>query len=111
MKKTKIVLISVILLLYATYSCQVEELEPISTVKSSLKTAKKINSAFLKHDLSSYKIKPIWKSAITFENTEAVEVNFTLDKKPISHYLKMEKLMGDNDYCLHLKVVKLEKPL
>ena len=111
MKKTKIVLISVLFLLLANYSCQVEELEPISTAKSSLETTKKVNPAFLKHDLISYKIEPIWKSAITFENTEAVEVNFTLEKIPISHYQKMGKLMGDNDCCLPLKEEKLEKPL
>lgn len=94
MKKTKIVLISVLFLLLANYSCQVEELEPISTAKSSLETTKKVNPAFLKHDLISYKIEPIWKSAITFENTEAVEVNFTLDKKTYKPLSKNGKING-----------------
>lgn len=111
MKKTKIVLISVILLLYATYSCHVEELEPISTVKSSLKTAKKINSAFLKHDLSSYKIKPIWKSAITFENTEAVEVNFTLDKKTYKPLSKNGKINGRQRLLLTFEGSKIRETI
>ncbi len=54
----------------------------------------KVFPSFLKHDLSSYKVIPIWKSAITFKNTEAVEVNYTLDKQTYKPLSKNGKISG-----------------
>lgn len=111
MKQNKIVLISVLFLLLTNYSCQVEELEPISTVKGSLETTKKVSPAFFKHDLSSYKIIPIWKSAITFENTEAIEVNFTLDKKTYKPLSKNGKISGRQRLLLTFEKGKIRETI
>jgi len=69
-----------LLLLFATYSCEKEEIQP-ETATFLSEILKNVNPAFLEHDLSAYKIKPLWKSFITFDNVNAVEVNFTLDNK------------------------------
>lgn len=111
MKQNKIVLISVLFLLLTNYFCQVEELEPISLVKGSLETTKKVSPAFFKHDLSSYKIIPIWKSAITFENTEAVEVNFTLDKKTYKPLSKNGKISGRQRLLLTFEKGKIRETI
>ncbi|MDI5950217.1 hypothetical protein [Flavobacterium yafengii] len=99
------------MLLFATYSCQVEGLEPISIANGSLETTKKVNPTFLKHDLSRYKIKPIWKSALTFENIEAVEVNFTLDKKTYKPLSKDGKINGRQRLLLTFERGKIRETI
>lgn len=94
MRNTKLILVNLLFLLFATYSCQVEEFSPIPTEINSVESSKKINPAFLTHKLSNPKMKLIWKSAITFENVDAVEVNFTLDKKYYKPLSKNDKVSG-----------------
>jgi hypothetical protein len=69
----------------------------------------KVFPSFLKHDLSSYKIIPIWKSAITFENTEAVEVNYTLDKKAYKPLSKNGKISGRQRLLLTFEKGKIRE--
>lgn len=93
MKKNKMLFTSLLLLLFATYSCEKEELQPETTPFSS-EILKNVNPVFLEHDLSNYQIKPIWDSFITFDNVDAVEVNFTIDKKFYVPLSKNEKIRG-----------------
>lgn len=95
MKKTKLLLaFFCLLLLFTTYSCQVEELDPTPTAITDNGTAKKINPLFLTHKFSDRMIKPLWKSAITFENVDAVEVNFSIDKKFYRPLSENKKVVG-----------------
>ncbi|WP_264551734.1 hypothetical protein [Flavobacterium sp. N2038] len=94
MRNPKLILINLLLLLFAANSCQVEEFSPSPTEINSVESSKKINRAFLTHKLSNQKMKLIWKSAITFENVDAVEVNFTLDKKYYKPLSKNNKISG-----------------
>jgi len=94
MKKNKMLFTSLLLLLFATYSCEKEEIQPETTPFSS-EILKNVNPVFLEHDLSAYKIKPLWNSFITFDNADAVEVNFTIDNKtivPMSAYKRCGNL-------------------
>ena len=93
MKKNKMLFASLLLLLFATYSCAVEEIQP-EPIPILSEIQKKVNPIFLEHDLSVYKIKPIWKSLITFDNIDAVEVNFTQDKKTTIPLSKNGKIRG-----------------
>lgn len=103
MKKTTLLFTSLLLLLFATYSCEKDELEPIAITNKSLEVAKNANPAFLEHDMSKYKIKTIWKSAIVYNSSsankksksnEAVEVNFTQDNKTAIPLSKNGKIRG-----------------
>jgi hypothetical protein len=93
MKKNKMLFASLLLLLFATYSCAVEEIQP-EPIPISSEIQKKVNPIFLEHDLSVYKIKPIWKSLITFDNIDAVEFNFTQDNKTTIPLSKNGKIRG-----------------
>ncbi|MDQ1164852.1 hypothetical protein [Flavobacterium sp. SORGH_AS_0622] len=92
-----------LLLLFTTYSCQVEEIGQQPREINSIETSLKINSAFLTHKLSDKKMKPIWKSAITFENIDAVEVNFTIDKKYYKPLSKNGEIAGRQRLLLTLE--------
>lgn len=93
MKKNKMLFTGLLLLLFATYSCEKEEIQPEATPISS-EILKKVNPVFLEHDLSAYQIKPIWDSFITFDNADAVEVNFSIDKKFYVPLSKNGKIRG-----------------
>ena len=102
MKKNKMLFTCLLLLLFATYSCAIEELQPEPASISS-QILKNVNPVFLEHDLSRYKIKPIWKSAVVFKSSsankrtkfkDAVEVNFTQDKKTTIPLSKNGKIRG-----------------
>ena len=84
------------LLLFATYSCQYEE---ATLEKDPLAD---INPVFLKHDLSAYKIKPIWKTSTTFKNTNAVEFNFNQNNKVFIPLSKKNKIQGRERLLLTL---------
>lgn len=95
MKKTKLLLAFFsLLLLFTTYSCQIEELDATPTAVTSSGTTKKINPLFLTHQFSDKKIKPLWKSAIAFENVDAVEVNFSIDKKYYRPLSENKRVVG-----------------
>ena len=68
--KKKMLFMCLMLLLFATYSCAIEELQP-ETTPFSTEIPKNVNTVFLEHNLSAYKIKPIWKSAIVFKSSAA----------------------------------------
>lgn len=110
MKKNKILFTGLLLLLFATYSCENEELDPETTSFSS-EILKNVNPVFLEHDLSKYKIKPIWKSFITFDNIDAVEVNFTQDNKTTIPLSKNEKNRGRQRLLLTLKEGKIRETI
>ena len=103
MKKNKMLFTCLLLLLFATYSCAIEELQP-EPLPISTEFSKNVNPAFLEHDLSRYKIKPIWKSAVVFKSSsanskrtkfnDAVEFNFTQDNKTTIPLSKNGKIRG-----------------
>lgn len=102
MKKTKLLfLFNLLLILLTTYSCQVEDLSRTPTERTSVQ-GKKINPEFLTHQLSNKKIKPVWQSAITFENIDAVEVNFTLNNKYYKPLSENGKIVGRQRLLLTL---------
>ena len=119
MKKNKLLFASLLLLLFATYSCEKDETQPETTPFSS-EIPKNVNTVFLEHDLSAYKIKPIWKSAIVFKSSsankktkfnEAIEVNFTQDNKTTVPLSKNGKIRGRQRLLLTFEEGKIREKL
>ncbi|HQK40606.1 MAG TPA: hypothetical protein PLO52_10905, partial [Flavobacterium alvei] len=118
--KKKMLFMSLLLLLFATYSCAIEELQPETTPISS-EILNNVNPEFLEHDLSVYKIKPIWKSAIVFKSSsaankktkfnEAVEVNFTQDNKTTIPISKNGKIRGRQRLLLTFEDGKIRETI
>lgn len=119
MKKNKLLFASLLLLLFATYSCEKDETQPETTPFSS-EIPKNVNTVFLEHDLSAYKIKPIWKSAIVFKSSsankktkfnEAIEVNFTQDNKTTVPLSKNGKIRGRQRLLLTFEEGKIRETI
>lgn len=102
MRENKMLFSSLLLLLFATYSCAVEEMQPETKAYSS-KVLKNVNPVFLEHDLSAFKIKPVWDSFITFGNDNAVEVNFAENDKILVPMSENQKIQGRRRLLLTLK--------
>ncbi len=119
MKKNKMLFTGLLLLLFATYSCEKEELQPENAQFSS-EILKNVNPIFLEHDLSEYKITPIWKSTIVFMSSstnkkikfnEAVEVNFTQDNKTTIPLSKNGKIRGRQRLLLTFEDGKIRETI
>ncbi len=94
MKKKLLPILLFLQLLFSTYSCQIEELHTTPTAITDNGTSKIINPLFLTHKFSDRNIKPLWNSAIAFENVDAVEFNFTVNKKFYRPLSENKKVVG-----------------
>lgn len=110
MKKVKILFTSLLLLLFLTNSCSIGELRTEPSPYSS-EILKNVNPAFLEHDLSVYKISPIWNSVITFNNVNAIEVNFTIDKKHHIPLSENQKIRGRQRLLLKFENGKIKETI
>lgn len=97
-------------MLFLTNSCSIGELRTEPSPYSS-EILKNVNPAFLEHDLSVYKISPIWNSVITFNNVNAIEVNFTIDKKHHIPLSENQKIRGRQRLLLKFENGKIRETI
>lgn len=107
--KYKSLLVCSLLLFLVIFSCTSVDIQSDGKLVSD-ESLREINPAFIAHDLSVYQIKPLWKTAIVYNNLPAynktkinqqVEVNFTQNNATIYPLSPNRKNRGCQR--LHLK--------